>query len=155
MSTFVEKLKSELDDLSEEEARLLSELARVQGEKAGLEKALRLSEEFPKDGLRGKKRQSQPKGAVKKAVLEVLREMGRRATSADVVQMLQDVGNPQNPATVRSVLSAAFRAGEISYEDGMYFLKLKNQVPKPEMPPLSPTEYADKVFGTDDEEIPF
>lgn len=150
-----------LEKLRKERDRLISERGRLEGEIAGLSRAIKLMEQDAGIRSHPEARIYPKRGAVKEAVLDVLRDEPFGLTSAEVVQALQRAGTPQNPASVRSTLSTAANSGELSYDDGRYAAPSNpNVTSSPEArseEPRRPVE--DRRPSTDqsdlDDEIPF
>jgi hypothetical protein len=110
--------------LRKERDKLLDQRMRLDGEIAGIEKALKMSgEQIPRSRNRiGQLGVPAPKRKVRDAVLELLKDFPDGLTSSRVVDHLHERGNPQNPASVRSSLSAAAKSGELVNEEGLYRL---------------------------------
>ena len=94
---------------------------RLDGEIAGTQRAIALLTQANED--RAKTATARKPGAVKEAVFSILKENKAGYSSAQIVSILEDAGNPQKAASVRSVLSASERQGVLEYLDGIYRIR--------------------------------
>ncbi len=117
--------KENMEKLHLERERLKAQIASLEGELRGIERAINMLKGNDADSNPNPVYRKRQRGGIKDVVLKMVEDSGSRGTVAsEIVEKAEKSGQSLDRNSVSSLLSRLKREGSLSYDDGRYRVKL-------------------------------